>query len=72
MALITFIYGINKFNIKIRVNDSFLFIINKYCQILNEDMKKLFFLYKGKDISLFQKNLLNQKKKYACICFKKK
>ena len=51
MAIVKFIYLNNKYIIKIHSESSISDILKSYSNILNKNLKELYFLYKGKSIS---------------------
>ena len=73
MAKITFIYGYNKYVIAAKKKDSIASILDKYIHSLNEDKNDLFFMYKGKIITLLKmsSNTINQNKNMLIFVFKK-
>ena len=52
MSKINLIYMYNKYQIKCNENDLVRNILIKYSSKLNKDIKELYFLYKGKILSL--------------------
>ena len=56
MAKVNFIYLNNKYEMINVKEDSFLsYLLLKYCSIINQDKNELYFIYKGKILSLNQK-----------------
>ena len=61
MAKIIFIYGQNNYEMKFnnKNNISINSILYEYVRVLSENINELLFLYKGKNLVLFGKNLIN-------------
>ena len=59
MSKITFIYHHNNYEMILKENHSINSILDNYAKILKENLNDFFFLYKGKNIFLFNEYLLN-------------